>query len=274
MFKNDFKISALSFLAYITNLENKIYKQLIDRKQQGKKQLAVLIDPDSVGSEQELIQICENSNEAGADLILIGGSLITNGFFERCVEVIKKHTTIPVILFPGNIMQVSKHADAILFLSLISGRNPDLLIGKHVLAAPHIKQSNLEVIPTGYMLIDGGRITSVSYMSNTIPLPADKPAIAATTALAGEMLGLKCIYMDAGSGAQQPIPADIIGAVREQVEAPIFIGGGMRNVEQVVAACNAGADVVVVGNAFEDDPSLIALLAQAVHAINHHITGQ
>lgn len=245
-------------------MELKIYNKLLEKKARSEKLLAVLIDPDSVGSESTLINTCQISQQAGVDLILVGGSLITNGFFELCVSIIKQHTTIPVLLFPGNIMQISAQADGILLLSLISGRNADLLIGKHVLAAPQIKQSGIEVIPTGYMLIDGGRITSVSYMSNTIPLPADKPAIAATTALAGEMLGLKCIYMDAGSGAENPVPAALIRAVKEQVNLPIFIGGGMRNAKQVSEACQAGADVIVVGNAFEQNPELIFELKKIV----------
>jgi putative glycerol-1-phosphate prenyltransferase len=246
-------------------LKKDILHALLENKGHNKKLLAALVDPDSVGGEHELIATCKTCTEAHADLILVGGSLITNGFFERCVSLIKAHTTIPVLLFPGNVMQVSNDADAILFLSLISGRNPDLLIGKHVVAAPILRKSNLEVIPTGYMLIDGGNITSVSYMSNTIPIPADKPAIAATTALAGEMLGLKVIYMDAGSGAQYPVPAPVIRAVKEHVQAPVFVGGGIRTPEAAVNACKAGADIVVVGNAFEKDPSLIRKIADAVH---------
>ena len=244
-----------------------VLNNLLENSKTGKKMLAVVIDPDSLSNEDLLVKTCALSNEAGVDFILVGGSLITNGFFDSCVQVIKKHSKIPVLLFPGNIMQISNHADAILFLSLISGRNPELLIGKHVLAAPQLKASKLEVIPTGYMLIDGGRITSVSYMSSTTPLPADKPAIAATTALAGEMLGLQLIYMDAGSGAQNPVPESIIKAVRKQVSVPIFIGGGMKTKAQVQAACNAGANVIVVGNAFEKDPTLIKELADAVHAL-------
>lgn len=228
----------------------------------------MLIDPDSISSESQLVELCRLSNEANIDFILVGGSLITNGFFDRCISLIKQHTQIPVILFPGNIMQVSPEADAILLLSLISGRNPDLLIGKHVLAAPMLKKSGIEIIPTGYMLIDGGNITSVSYMSNTTPIPAGKNSIAACTAMAGEMLGLKVTYMDAGSGAQYPAPAELIRAVRESVDGPMFVGGGIRTPEAAIAACNAGADVVVVGNAFEKDPSLIRLLAQTVHKLN------
>lgn len=232
------------------------------------KHLAVLIDPDSIENESQLVNICQRSNDASVDFILVGGSLITNGFFDKCIQIIKLHTQIPVVLFPGNIMQVSKDADAILLLSLISGRNPDLLIGKHVLAAPMLKQNGLEIIPTGYMLIDGGNITSVSYMSNTTPIPAEKHSIAACTAMAGEMLGLQVTYMDAGSGAQHPISTKIISAVRESVNGPIFIGGGIKTAEGAVAACNAGADVVVVGNAFEKEPELINQIAKAVHGLN------
>lgn len=255
-------------------MKQAIYNTLWESKQAGKKKLAVLIDPDSISNEDDLVLLCRTSNEQGADMILVGGSLITNGYFERCVNVIKAHTTLPVLLFPGSIMQISHEADAILFLSLISGRNPELLIGKHVLAAPQLKQSGIEVIPTGYMLIDGGRITSVSYMSGTTPLPSDKPAIAATTALAGEMLGLKIIYMDAGSGAQQPVPFSVIQAVRKQVDAPVFVGGGICAPEQAIAACEAGADVIVVGNAFEKDPQLISQLAKVIHGFGFNASKQ
>jgi putative glycerol-1-phosphate prenyltransferase len=252
-------------------LKNNIYNSLVQHHHQGKKQLAVLIDPDSYEQETDLLNLCTLAEQAGAHLILIGGSLITNGFFDRCVELVKHHCSLPIVLFPGNIMQVNAHADAILFLSLISGRNPDLLIGKHVLAAPQIKASGVEVIPTGYMLVDGGSITSVSYMSNTTPIPADKPAIAATTALAGQMLGLKSIYMDAGSGAQHAIPTTVIQAVKAQTDIPIFVGGGIRTSKQVIDACAAGADIVVIGNAFENDPHLIKEMTQALEQFNHAV---
>jgi putative glycerol-1-phosphate prenyltransferase len=252
----------------INNLKNLVLHTIKNNIAKNQKHLAVLIDPDSIESESQLINICKHSNESSIDFILVGGSLITNGFFDRCIQIIKQHTQIPVVLFPGNIMQVSKDADAILLLSLISGRNPDLLIGKHVLAAPMLKQSGIEIIPTGYMLIDGGNITSVSYMSNTTPIPAEKHSIAACTAMAGEMLGLQVTYMDAGSGAQHPISTKIISAVRESVNGPIFIGGGIKTPEGAIAACNAGADVVVVGNAFEKEPELIGQIAKAVHGLN------
>lgn len=249
-------------------MKNLVLHTLKNNIANNQKHLAVLIDPDSIESESQLVNICQRSNDASIDFILVGGSLITNGFFDKCIQIIKQHTQIPVVLFPGNIMQVSKDADAILLLSLISGRNPDLLIGKHVLAAPMLKQSGLEIIPTGYMLIDGGNITSVSYMSNTTPIPAEKHSIAACTAMAGEMLGLQVTYMDAGSGAQHPISTKIISAVRESVNGPIFIGGGIKTPEGAVAACKAGADVVVVGNAFEKEPELINQIANAVHGLN------
>ncbi len=249
-------------------MKNTVLHTLTHQAQLGKKHLAVLVDPDSISSEQQLVTLCELSNKACVDFILVGGSLMTNGFFETCIELIKQHTSIPVVLFPGDVMQVSKQADAILFLSLISGRNPDLLIGKHVVSAPMIKKSGIEVIPTGYMLIDGGKTTSVSYMSNTTPIPAQKVSIAACTAMAGEMLGLKVTYMDAGSGAHHPISTQMISAVRAQVTGPIFIGGGIATPQAAVDACLAGADVVVVGNAFEKNPALVNDIAAAVHQLN------
>lgn len=241
-----------------------VLNHLLEKTGRGIKQLAVLIDPDSIPDEAMLVRTCQQSNAAKADLILVGGSLITNGFFERCISIVKQETDIPLILFPGSIMQIDAHADAILLLSLISGRNPDMLIGKHVLAAPTLKKSGIEILPTGYMLIDGGNHTSVSYMSNTTPIPADKSSIAACTAMAGEMLGLKLIYMDAGSGAKNPIPEKLIREVKDSISVPLFVGGGMRTPESVKAACEAGADIVVVGNAIEKDPSLIAKLVEAV----------
>lgn len=256
----------MSFFHYI-DLKNLILNNLVGQSAKGKKWLAVLIDPDSIAGETQLEHTCKHCNEAGVDLILVGGSLITNGFFDRCIALIKQHSDIPVVLFPGNIMQVNAEADGILLLSLISGRNPDLLIGKHVLAAPMLKKSGIEILPTGYMLIDGGNTTSVSYMSNTVPIPADKAGIAMCTAMAGEMLGLKLIFMDAGSGAQQSIPHSMIRAVKEQLSIPLFVGGGIRTPEAAVAACEAGADVVVIGNAIEKDVSLVAKLARAVHGM-------
>jgi phosphoglycerol geranylgeranyltransferase len=240
------------------NIENYINGKLTANQ----KMLAVLIDPDSTNL-QKLQQTCTLCNQEKVDLILVGGSLITNGFWDNCIETIKSLTNIPVVLFPGNILQVHPKADAILFLSMISGRNPDLLIGKHVLAAPGLKKSNVEVIPTGYMIVDGGNITSVMYMSNTTPIPHNKSNIAACTALAGEMLGLRVIYMDSGSGAKLPISEQMIAEVRNTVKTPIFVGGGIKSSENALKAWQAGANVVVVGNAIEENPNLILELIEA-----------
>lgn len=245
-------------------MKNKVLTHLLETAKQGRKQLAVLIDPDSVADEAALTKTCMLCNEAHVDLIFVGGSLITNGYFERCISLIKEHTNIPVVIFPGSMMQIDEHADAILLLSLISGRNPEMLIGKHVLAAPALKKSGIEILPTGYMLIEGGNSTSVSYISNTMPIPSDKAGIAACTAMAGEMLGLSAIFMDAGSGAKQPIPQKMIKEVKENISIPLIIGGGMRTPEEIKAACDAGADIVVVGNAIEKDPSLIAKLMTVI----------
>jgi phosphoglycerol geranylgeranyltransferase len=173
-----------------------------------------------------------------------------------------------VILFPGHPSQISGFADALLYLSLISGRNADLLIGQHVISAPFIRQSGLEIISTGYMVVDGGAPTTVSYISNALPVPADKNEIAMCTAMAGEMLGMKVIYMDAGSGAKRPVHESMIATVSEKIEVPLIVGGGITNPEKAYHNCKAGADVVVVGNAVEKDPSLISEISSAVHIVS------
>lgn len=235
----------------------------------GEKKFAVLIDPDRVTRPhmERLISLAES---AGVDFFLVGGSLVIDDRLDFCVQTIKQHSSIPVILFPGSTFQISFHADALLFLSLISGRNPELLIGKHVIAAPYLRKSQLEVLSTGYMLVDGGRPTTVSYISGTNPIPADKPEIAMSTALAGEMLGMRLLYLDAGSGAQHPISDEMIQAVCSQTNAPLIVGGGIRTPELAFAKAKAGADVTVVGNILEKDPALIKDLAQAIHAADKH----
>ena len=179
--------------------------------------------------------------------------MITDDCLDETLEYIKSNCTIPTILFPGSLYQINKKADAILFLSLISGRNPELLIGKHVLAAPILKKSGIEVLPTGYMLIDGGQPTTVSYVSNSLPIPNNKPKIAAATALAGEMLGLKLNFLDAGSGALTPITGEMIRAVKDKISVPLIVGGGLKKTVDVEAALNSGADLVVIGNRIEED---------------------
>ncbi len=230
-----------------------------------KKQIAVLIDPDKL-NEKSCSHLAERAVASGIDFFFIGSSIITGTNFEQCVGILK-NTAIPVIIFPGNMSQISGNADGILFLSLISGRNPEMLIGRHVLAAPLLKKTSLEIIPTGYMLIDSGSPTSVSYMSGTLPIPHDKDEIAVCTAMAGEMLGLKVIYMDAGSGARFPVSKSMITAVKQNISVPLIVGGGIRTPEKAAELCLAGADMIVIGNILEKEPSLITELAAAVHSL-------
>ena len=249
-------------------MKHQIYQSLTEAKQKGEKKFVVLIDPDKVrlNNMQSIIDL---SMEAKVDYFFIGGSLVVNNMLDHCLETIRKACDIPMVLFPGNnSTQLSYRADGLLFLSLISGRNADLLIGKHVISAPYLKMSPLEIISTGYMLVDGGIATSVSYISNTYPIPATKDDIALCTALAGEMLGLKLIYMDAGSGALNPISESMIDAVSSAVEIPVIVGGGIRTPEKAYQNVKAGADVIVVGNAIEKDPNLIKEMAAAVHELN------
>lgn len=244
-----------------------IYNYITSNKQKGNKLFAVLIDPDKQNKE-ELLELIQRSVLAKVDLIFVGGSLLTNGSFAHCIETIKSNCTIPVVIFPGNSMQVNKDADGILFLSLISGRNPDMLIGNQVIAAPILKHSNLEVLSTGYILIDSGKPTTVSYMSNTTPIPHDKNDVALCTAMAGEMLGLKLIFMDGGSGATNPISESMISMVSQSLDVPLIIGGGICSAEKAVANCQVGADVIVVGNSIEKNPNLIEEIAQSIHQYN------
>jgi len=216
-----------------------------------KKQLALLIDPDKVNSEQ-LALICKQMQNTPFDLILVGGSLIMNDL-EFVITNIKKHTSLPVYLFPGSAIQLSEKADGILFLSLVSGRNPEFLIGQQVIAAPMLKRMKLDVVSVAYILIESGKTTSVEYMSNTKPIPSDKIDIIVATALAAEYLGFKMIYLEAGSGALQPISSEIIKSVATQVHIPVIVGGGVRNASMAQACYDAGASVVVIGTAIEQD---------------------
>lgn len=243
---------------------NGLYAQFHEAKQTGQKKFVVLIDPDKVRLGK-ISKVLETSVEAGVDFFFIGGSLVVNDMLDYVLKSMKEMCNIPMILFPGNSFQLSYKADGLLFLSLISGRNADLLIGKHVITAPFLKISPLEIISTGYMLVDGGIMTSVQYMSNTMPIPANKDDIALCTAMAGELLGLKQIYMDAGSGAKNPISESMIQTVSSGINIPLIIGGGISTPEKAAANAKAGADVIVVGNAIEKDPGLIKELAIAVH---------
>jgi phosphoglycerol geranylgeranyltransferase len=243
-----------------------VYSQIETKRKAGKKQFAVLVDPNKT-DDAKISELSKMAADCEVDFIFVGGSLLINGNLNNCIEKLKNNCNIPIVLFPGNTMQIDKNADAILLLSLISGRNPDLLIGKHVVAAPILRENNLETIATGYMLIESGNFTTVQYMSNTRPIPADKNEIAVCTAMAGEMLGLKTIYMDAGSGALNPVSEKMIESVRKNVSLPIIIGGGINTPERAAATCKAGADVVVVGNSIEKDYSLIKIISGAVHKV-------
>lgn len=243
-----------------------VYPSLLEKKKSGKKSFAILIDPDKV-SASSMSSLIDLAVSAKADYFFVGGSLVVSDHLDDCVQQIKQQCSIPVILFPGNSAQISKYADALLYLSLISGRNPELLIGQHVVSAPFVKKSGLEIISTGYMVIDGGAPTTVSYISNAAPIPADKSDIALCTALAGEMLGMKLIYMDAGSGARKAISEEMITKVACNITVPLIVGGGIRDAEKAYLNCKAGADVIVVGNAIEKDSSLVKEIAAAIHSV-------
>lgn len=224
--------------------------QLTEYKSYGRKAFAVLLDPDHL-TEIDLASFVHRAEDCGVDLFFLGGSLMVDGQIDEAAKTLKALSDIPVLLFPGSIQQITSEADGILLLSLISGRNPELLIGQHVIAAPKLKKSGLEILPTGYMLIESGTATTAHYVSNSLPIPYNKPAIAACTAMAGEMLGLKLIYMDGGSGAAKSISSEMISAVSKHVDLPLIIGGGIRTVEDADRVWEAGADILVIGNALE-----------------------
>jgi phosphoglycerol geranylgeranyltransferase len=248
-------------------MSRSIYDSIFDGVKKKGKKIALLIDPDKYKPSTTL----KNGIDAGVDFIFVGGSLLSQGSLHNCVESIKKASRIPLVIFPGSTDQVDPQADAILFLSLISGRNPDNLIGKHVISAPILKKTSLEIIPTGYMLIDGGSITSAAYMSNTIPMPYNKSDIAVCTAMAGEMLGLKLIYLDTGSGAHKHVSANMVKEVKKNINIPLIVGGGIKTPEEACNICLAGADVIVIGTVAEQSPGLISEIVEAVHQSSDYI---
>lgn len=252
-----------ALLSHKKNVKMAIYQNILRTT---KKKLALLVDPDKAPQET-LSNLCRDAQLHDIDLILTGGSLLWHSI-QQTVATIKQSCQIPVVLFPGHSCQVAANADGILFISLISGRNPDFLIGQHVISAPNIKQSGLEVIPTGYILIETGTTTAVEYMSNTRPIPANKPDILCATALAGEMLGLQMLYLEGGSGADNAISPKLIAAVRETVSIPLMVGGGIRTAQSLHDAYSAGADIAVIGTAVEHDPESIRLFAQVKYDFN------
>lgn len=219
----------------------------------GQKKIAILIDPDKNKSADSLLPLIKKINLLNPAFIFVGGSTVNSQDFKACLHILKAETKIPVVIFPGSHIQIDEQADAILFLSLISGRNPDFLIGHQVEAAPRIKSMNIDVIPTAYMLIDGGKNSSVAYVSQTSPIPRDQNSIAINTAIAGELMGMKTVFMDAGSGAINPISANMISQVKENLTIPLIIGGGLKTITEVETVLNAGADVAVIGNRIEEN---------------------
>jgi len=245
---------------------NRLLEKLLGLRARGRKALAVLLDPDDFAPEptQHLLHL---TRQHPVDFFLVGGSLVLTEHQAALIALLKaKAPQVPVLLFPSHALHVDPAADGLLLLSLISGRNPDFLIGQHVVAAPRLRQSGLQLLPTGYMLVDSGRPTTASYISGTMPLPHDKPSIAAATAMAGEQLGLRLMYLDGGSGAQNPVSAAMIRAVRAAVEAPLIVGGGLNTGDKIRAALAAGADLVVVGNHIERNPDFLAEAVAAVRS--------
>ncbi len=244
---------ATLFNIFYKHTKSQTKLKIINNK--NKKQLAVLFDPDKV-DEKSVQSIAEKSQKNGVDFFLVGGSIISN-YLDNTIKNIKKVSDLPVYIFPGSLMQISEYADGILFISLISGRNPDFLIGNHVVVAPFLKKSKLDIIPTGYMLIEGGNTTSVEYMSNTKPIPNNKTDIAVATAMAGEFSGKKMIYADAGSGAGKPVSKKMISEIKKNINIPLIVGGGINTDEKLKNAYSAGADIVVIGTVIEKNKNMI-----------------
>lgn len=227
--------------------------RFLDILKNGKRKIAILIDPEKTKEQDQIDALAEKVNILKPTFLFVGGSTVTKDDLHKCIDNLKAKTDIPIILFPGSHQQISENADGILFLSLISGRNPDFLIGHQVESAHLLKEMDLEIIPTGYVLIDGGKPTAVTYISQTTPIPADQLQIASQTSIAGEMLGLKTIFLDAGSGAKQTVSKEMISAVRSAINVPLIIGGGIKSINDIDYAFEAGADLVVIGNRVEAD---------------------
>lgn len=244
-----------------------VYASILKRKAANKKSIAIVIDPDKANKELIINELSKITSES-IRYIFVGGSLLSEDFTSSIIDILKKHSKLPIISFPGNVMQINTSANAILFLSLISGRNPEYLIGQHIVSAPRLHASGIEVIPTGYILIDGGNVSSTTYISNTLPIPSTKTDIAACTALAGEMLGLKLLYLEAGSGAVTPVSQQMIKKVRGVTTIPIITGGGIRTPEEMLNAAEAGADIIVLGSVLEKDFSKLHNMGKTLDEYN------
>lgn len=245
-----------------------ILKSLVEKKENNIKSLAILIDPDKIQNEKSLRNLLNVCNKSIVEYIFIGGSLLVNDTLNEIVAYIKSNSAIPTVLFPGSNLHIDKSADAILFLSLISGRNPDLLIGQHVAAAPILKNSNLEVLSTGYILVGNDANTTVAHISQTSPIPTQKSEIAVCTAIAGELLGMKLIYLDAGSGPKEEVPQEMITQVKQSIDIPLIVGGGINTIAKVNAAYRAGADMIVLGTAVEKKVNFVEEVAKIRNQMN------
>jgi len=245
-----------------------VFKSLMQTKVEKGGGFFLLLDPDRTSIDM-IISLAERAEESEVDAILIGSSLMTKTNFHSTVKEVKKHTGLPVIIFPGTHSQISPHADAILFTSLISGRNPNYLIDEQVKGAPLVREYGIEPIATGYMLIESGGYSSVQYISNSMPIPSEKNDIACAHALAAQYMGMQAIFMEAGSGARRSVPESMIESVREYINLPIIIGGGVRRPEEVESKIQAGASFVVVGHHFEEnnDPELLREFTSAAHPL-------
>ena len=229
-----------------------IYNHILKSKANNEKLLAILLDPDKI-VWNNLGLLIEKINQSPATHIFIGGSLVETNILNKLIPKMKENCSLPIVLFPGNPSQISDQADAILFLSLISGRNPDFLIEHQVKAATILKQTQLEIISTGYILVESGTETAVERVSKTTPLDRDNSELALATAQAGEMLGHKLIYLEAGSGARQAVPLEMIQLVTNNIKIPLIVGGGILDLQGIQKAYDSGADLVVIGTAFEKD---------------------
>lgn len=232
-------------------------EKLLKKLSGSEKKLAILIDPDKTNEERSLTDLLEKVKLVNPSFIFVGGSTVSKDDLEACLSIIKSNCTVPIIIFPGSHQQISDKADGILFLSLLSGRNPDYLIGHQIESAHLLKEMDIEAISTAYMLVDGGKNSSVAYVSQTSPIPNDQERIAVKTAIAGEMLGFKCVFMDAGSGAINPVPSEMIRSVKSSIQLPLIVGGGLKSIADIDKAYEAGADIVVVGNKIEEDSNFL-----------------
>lgn len=240
---------------------------IIASRQQGQKRLALLLDP-----EKADLSMLSLAGDYLPDYVFVGGSTGTDA--DAFVRQLRQHTDLPIILFPGSALQFSPHADALLFLSLLSGRNAETLVGQHIRVARAVRQSSIESIPMGYILIDGGKETAVQRVTHTLPIPQNDIAQVVDTAIAAELLGKQLVYLEAGSGADTPVGTEIIRSVRNHITIPLIVGGGIRTTEQMTAAFSAGADLVVIGNHFESHPEQLTSFCRAVHTYNNNIGWQ